>query len=741
MITEGIVIQSAGSLSIALLALIMMILQIILLLRKPQLTWYGWSAAISFSAMLYAIGVFIEYNAPPGPVNRFAGQLVYTAVICLIHSFYGLSFAYLEINNKYYHVIAGIFHCLVLVLLWAGDSIIAYTFVGNNLIGLSKPYIETDMGPLGILFLIYCILASIGALLLWIIHKKPVRYRTAFVSGMILWIVLGIHDGLSSMGMPTFQYLMEYGLLGFSIIVLWVVLNNYVNIEEEDKYRVITEYANDGMMVLREGIVIFGNPASSAIIGRPVIGLSINDFLDTIAPEDRQLVLKHYIGLFDSIDNPETLIIHIKRTDDVGILEINGTLINYKNSPAVLIILRDVTEKIHKEEELRESEEKINRLKKMESLGIMAGGVAHDLNNVLSGIVSYPELILLKLPKDSDLKKPIETIQEAGKRSAAIIQDFLTVARGVAVHKEPLNLNDEIMEYLDSPEYKKLLQYHPSVTIMKDLDSRLLNIKGSPIHIKKAVMNLISNASEAIKGAGKVVVSTANRYLDRPLKGYEDLKTGEYAVLIVEDNGGGISPDDLKRIFEPFFTKKVMGRSGTGLGLTLVWNIVKDHEGYIDIISDARGTKFELYFPVTREAVADRKMPVPLGNLYGHGETILVIDDIDSQREISCLMLETLRYKTKAVAGGEEAIEYLKDNSVDLLLLDMIMDPGINGRETYERIKKIHPAQKAIIVSGFAETDQVKETIRLGAGRFIKKPLILEELGMAVKQELGNQFS
>ena len=144
-----------------------------------------------------------------------------------------------------------------------------------------------------------------------------------------------------------------------------------------------------------------------------------------------------------------------------------------------------------------------------------------------------------------------------------------------------------------------------------------------------------------------------------------------------------------------------------------------------------------LYFPITRDEVPSKTSPISHDDLCGSGEMILVIDDVESQREISCRMLEKLRYRTKAVSGGEEAVEYLKEHSVDLLLLDMIMDPGINGRETYEKIKKIHPEQKAIIVSGFAETEQVQETLRMGAGRFLRKPLILEDLGVTVKKELG----
>jgi PAS domain S-box-containing protein len=395
----------------------------------------------------------------------------------------------------------------------------------------------------------------------------------------------------------------------------------------------------------------------------------------------------------------------------------------------MVVNLTDVTEK-------KKIESQLQRSQKMESLGLLAGGVAHDLNNVLSGFVSYPELLLLELPEDSRLRKPIESMKNSGHRAVAIVQDLLTVARGVATTKEPLNLNDIIREYLQSPEFYKFKEFYPAVTIKTNLHADLLNIAGSQVHIRKVIMNLVSNASEAIKGSGGVVISTVNRYIDRPLRGYDDVKTGEYAVLAVSDDGSGISSEDLERIFEPFYTKKMMGRSGTGLGLAVVWNVVQDHEGYIDFQSTGSGTTFELYFPTSREPIADRESPMPIGELKGAGETILVVDDVETQREIACYMLNTLDYKTKAVSSGEEAVKYLQEHSVDLLLLDMIMEPGINGRETYERIIKIHPNQKAVIVSGFAETDEVRKAQRLGAGRFIKKPLTLEKIGFAIKDEL-----
>jgi len=185
-------------------------------------------------------------------------------------------------------------------------------------------------------------------------------------------------------------------------------------------------------------------------------------------------------------------------------------------------------------EALRLSEEKLTRSQKMESLGLLAGGVAHDLNNVLSGIVSYPELLLLNLPDESELRKPIETIRTSGLRASAIVQDLLTVARGVAITKEPLSLNEHIISYLESPEFEKLALFHPAVSVKTNLDSDLLNLKGSSIHVRKVIMNLVSNASEAISGQGNVIITTTNRYVDKIQKKYDHIGEGEYTILVIK---------------------------------------------------------------------------------------------------------------------------------------------------------------------------------------------------------------
>ncbi|MFH1950908.1 MAG: response regulator, partial [Pseudomonadota bacterium] len=250
------------------------------------------------------------------------------------------------------------------------------------------------------------------------------------------------------------------------------------------------------------------------------------------------------------------------------------------------------------------------------------------------------------------------------------------------------------------------------------------------------LMNLIANATEAIEGSGTVTICTKNRYVDEPLKGYENVRIGEYTVVSISDDGAGISHEDIEKIFEPFYTKKMMGRSGTGLGLAVVWNTVQDHNGYINVNTSEKGTVFELYFPMTREDLADEKERVPLKEYLGHGEKILVVDDEERQREIACGMLTKLSYNAEAVSSGEEAIEYVKGHPVDLILLDMVMPKGINGRETYEEIIKIRPGQKAVIASGYAKTKEVDTAQKLGAGKYIKKPYTLEKIGLAVKEEL-----
>ncbi|MFA5902812.1 MAG: ATP-binding protein [Desulfobacula sp.] len=429
----------------------------------------------------------------------------------------------------------------------------------------------------------------------------------------------------------------------------------------------------------------------------------------------------------------------INKDGKVACCSINAELVKKDDGQPerVMGVLRDISEQKALEKEKKELEERLSRSQKMEALGLLAGGVAHDLNNILSGIVTYPEFLAMDLVPDDPLRKSLEIIQSSGIRAAEIVQDLLTLSRRGVITKDVVNFNDLILNFLHTPEYQKILSFHPCVRIEKDIAASFPFIRGSQVHLQKTVMNLISNAAEAQPGGRIIRIATSDRHLDKSLKGYDQVEKGDYIVLSVKDEGSGIEPEDLRRIFEPFFTKKVMGRSGTGLGMAVVWGTVQDHSGYIDIDSTpGKGTTFDLYFPVSKDLPINSPEPSRLDQIQGRGEKILIIDDVSEQRQIAEMLLQKLGYTTASAASGEEAIEYLKKNNADLLLLDMIMEPGMDGHETYKRILSFRPGQKAVIASGFSKTLQVNETLRLGAGQYLKKPYTIEKIGVAVRTAL-----
>ncbi len=406
----------------------------------------------------------------------------------------------------------------------------------------------------------------------------------------------------------------------------------------------------------------------------------------------------------------------------------------------IMAVVRNITENKEAAADKSRLEEQLRKAQKMEAIGTLAGGVAHDLNNVLSGLISYPELILMDLPEDSPLKSSVVAIKKSGEKAANIVQDMLTLARrGVAV-SEVVNLNDIITDYLRSPEYEKLKQTHPELTLEITLEPDLLGITGSPVHLSKTVMNLVSNAAEALVDGGKVSIASENRYIDKPIRGYDDIEEGDYVMLTISDTGIGIAAKDIERIFEPFYTKKAMGRSGTGLGMAVVWGTVKDHNGYIDVQStEGKGTRFFIYLPACRQPSIRKPSQRSIEEYRGKGEFLLIVDDVRDQREIAIGILTKLGYEVDAVSSGEEAVDYLKTRRADLLILDMIMDPGIDGLETYKRVLQLHPHQKAIIASGYSESGRVKEAQRLGAGAYVKKPYLMEKMAAAVREELDRQ--
>jgi len=398
----------------------------------------------------------------------------------------------------------------------------------------------------------------------------------------------------------------------------------------------------------------------------------------------------------------------------------------------------DITRRVEAEEERFKLIEKLQGARKMEAIGRLAGGVAHDLNNILSGIVSYPELMLMDLDENSPLQKPLVTIKKAGERAAATVQDLLVLARMDISVKQVVNLNDIVNQYRQGREHSRIINDHPGLEITTRLEPHLLNIIGSPDHLEKTISYLVTHAARAILESGLIRLTTANVHLEKPPNGSFEMNRGDYVTLTVADNGRPLEPEQRERIFEPFYTSKVLGRNDTGLGMAVVWGAVNDHKGHIDLPATDAGNTFVLYFPGTRKTTADTTDEnAPAKAILGNGESILVVDDVEDQRNIARGMLEKLGYRVNTATSGEEAVVWLKTHKAHLVILDMIMDPGIDGLETYRQIIEIRPGQKAIIASGYSESGRVRKAHRLGTGAYIKKPYLIEEIGNAIRNELA----
>ncbi|WP_028584062.1 ATP-binding response regulator [Desulfogranum mediterraneum] len=435
--------------------------------------------------------------------------------------------------------------------------------------------------------------------------------------------------------------------------------------------------------------------------------------------------------------------IHRFQLDRQGcVLDIRISAIKDKDGlyQGLLFIGHDVSEQVAAQREQEQTLQKLQKAEKMESIGLMASGVAHDLNNILAGITSYPELMLMNLPEESQLRRPLLAIEAAGHRAAAVVNDLLTVARGATLVKEVVNLNQLIEEYLLSPEHLKMAARYPGVRWETALQPQLNNIYAAPVHCKKCLMNLVGNAVEAMDGSGACRLVTSSLVMEPAMAAELGLAAGAYHLVSVQDSGPGISEEDLPHIFEPFYTRKSMGISGTGLGLSVVWNAMQDHDGTVTARPRReRGMRFDLYFPVCTAVSSAPPESVSLASLQGNKELILVVDDAPHLRDIATLKLIALGYRAEAVGSGEEALQFLREREAAVVLLDMIMDPGISGYETYRRIVEFRPDQKAIIISGYSTRSKMDKAKQLGVGGFIKKPYTITQLGLAIQEVLNRR--
>lgn len=499
------------------------------------------------------------------------------------------------------------------------------------------------------------------------------------------------------------------------------------------KYARVIEASSDAIALFdSDNKHIFTNESYRSIASPPPKTLKGASVIDFLGEDFFNLELKEAVAL---CLRGETVHVQTRpRAGHANDFYWNLTLTPYysatNNLEGYVMDIHDVTEQVELQNRLKNSQ-------KMEAIGMLAGGVAHDLNNILSGLVSYPDMLLINKSPDDPMTLPLQTIKKSGERAATIVQDLLTLARRGVGSQVITNINTIVREFLSSPEHRAICKGVSGVEYITNLDNELPNIKGSTVHLSKILMNFFTNGVEAMEEGGILTISTRKVLLQKEYAGYEIIPPGNFATLTFSDTGIGMSKGEVNRVFEPFYTSKIMGRSGTGLGMAVVWGTVKDHDGYIDIKSKpGQGTTFTVYIPTTDEAMLEQAKST-LQDYLGDGEKILIVDDLEEQRSLTRGILDSLGYQADVAASGIEAIEKCKKQPYDLLVLDMIMPGEYDGLSTYETIKSSYPKQKAIIVSGFSETSRVKKAQALGAGIYLKKPYTVELLATAIYQELN----
>ena len=498
--------------------------------------------------------------------------------------------------------------------------------------------------------------------------------------------------------------------------------------ESEERYRVLFEEALDAIVVteLESGIIVNCNKAATQLFGREKAELIGQHQRILHPPEETKGKFSATYEQHREEARGQILEAQIvTKNGDVRDVSIKADIFEFRGKKFLLGPFRDITET----KRLQELESRAQRL---ETAGTIAGQVAHDFNNLLAPLMAYPDFIREGLPRNHPALAYLDYIEESAKKIADINQDLLAMGRRGHYNREVLNLNAIIHQTV-----KEMPSLADNVTCATVLDPDLMNILGGASQIHRVVTNLLCNAVDALQDIGHINVRTENYYVDDISGSYDRVPKGEYVKLTISDTGCGISDDNVQKILDPFFTTKASDKKrGSGLGLSVVDAVVKDHGGYLDLeTKPGKGTSFYVYFPTTHESSDSQDADETCGG----SERILVVDDDDMQRKVSTQLLKKLGYEVNTIESGEKAIDFLRDNPHNLVILDMVMPGGIDGAETYRQILEISPNQKTIIVSGFSESDRIRVAQELGAGAFVKKPLTKRAIANAVRTELDRE--
>lgn len=499
----------------------------------------------------------------------------------------------------------------------------------------------------------------------------------------------------------------------------------------EERYRLLVENASEGVIVVVGERVAFINPRALQILGYTEEELNTKTLFDIIHSEDQNIVLDFY---YNTMKKEDVILQYpfriVTRKDETRWVLNNSVKIEWEKKTGVLNIFTDITESKKLEQQLLQAQ-------KMEAIGQLAGGVAHDFNNILTAIMGYGNLLKTKIKEEEPLVKYIDNILTSAEKAANLTKSLLTFTRKQLIDPKPIDVNEVILNT------EKLLSklIGEDIEFSVKLNGKNLTVIADNNQITQVLMNLATNARDAMPRGGKLTISTDTIEIDDIFIREHGYGTrGLYALISFEDTGTGMDEKTVARIFEPFFTTKEVGK-GTGLGLATVYGIIKQQNGYIDVQSKLNdGTIFNIYLPIVLTALEENKS-IGVPQVVGGRETILVGEDEEDIRNFIREVLEGYGYRIIEAIDGDDVVQKFKENKNDvrLLLLDVIM-PKKNGNDAYNEINNGNGNNmKAIFISGYT-ADFIQR--HAGSGdeiNFLYKPIDINTLLKEVRRVLDEK--
>ena len=502
--------------------------------------------------------------------------------------------------------------------------------------------------------------------------------------------------------------------------------------ESEERYRIALEHSNDGFVLTHRGrlmffnrrfLDIFGYTNKAQLIGKPM-GMIIH-------PDDRAKVLERYRKRFEGKRVPDRYEFKGVRCDgELVWVEISSANSTYRGKPVNLAFFRDNTARIKLENERQELQERLQHVQKMEAIGTLAGGIAHEFNNILMAIQGRASLMRMDMIPDHPHYQQLDEVERNVKRASRLTRQILGFAQGGKYDIKPTNLNRLI-----STSLRMFGNSRKEITIRTDLKEPLWVVEVDQGQMEQALLNIFVNAWQAMPQGGTLLVETSNTELDENIVEPYELPPGRYVKIIITDTGIGMNGDVLRRIFDPFFTTK-KEESSIGMGLSSTYGIIKNHNGIIQTESrKGEGSVFTVYLPAATKVAALE--PRRFGKIVPGEETILVVDDEPTVLRVAEEMLKRIGYTILTAENGAKAIACYreKQEEIDLVMLDMIM-PELDGGETFDRLREIDPTVKVLLSSGFSLDGQASDIMKRGCNGFIQKPFDLRELSSKVHEVL-----